>query len=292
MTRPTTWTDPADPLTRLPKVSLHDHLDGSLRPETLIELADAAGVALPRHTPRELQTWFRDFAILEPRRDWEDLFGLSTSLMQTAPQLHRVAREYVHTLAADGVVYAETRWAPEKHLGGGLSMDAAVEAVHDGLDAGMREVGEAGHRVTVRQVLSVMRTGVSDDEVVAAAERGRAAGVVGIDLAGHEEGHPAHAHARAFTRAAHAGVHRTVHAGEADGAGSIADALATCAAERIGHGARTRADRLQPLAAHTPPPPGSAPRRDRGRPGPSALQHTARRAGRRARRRLPRRGRR
>lgn len=238
MIRPTTWTDPADPLTRLPKVSLHDHLDGSLRPETLIELADAAGVALPRHTPAELQTWFRDFAILEPGRDWEDLFGLSTSVMQTAPQLHRVAREYVHTLAADGVVYAETRWAPEKHLGGGLSMDAAVEAVHDGLDAGMREVAEAGHRVTVRQVLSVMRTGASDEEVVAAAERGRAAGVVGIDLAGHEEGHPAHAHARAFARAAHAGLRRTVHAGEADGAGSIADALATCAAERIGHGAR------------------------------------------------------
>ncbi|MDQ1130855.1 hypothetical protein [Microbacterium sp. SORGH_AS_0888] len=117
-------------------------------------------------------------------------------------------------------------------------MDEAVVAVHDGLDAGMRDVAGAGHRVTVRQVLSVMRTGVSDDAVVAAAERGAGAGVVGIDLAGHEEGHPAHAHAAAFARAARAGLRRTVHAGEAEGAVSIADALTTCAAERIGHGAR------------------------------------------------------
>ncbi|MEV7694189.1 adenosine deaminase family protein [Microbacterium sp. NPDC089189] len=238
MSRPTTWIDENDPLVTRPKVALHDHLDGSLRPETLIELAVDARVTLPRTQPRELQYWLRNFGTVEPGRDWEDLFGLSTSVMQTAAHLRRVAREYVHTLAADGVVYAETRWAPEKHLAGGLRMDDAVDAVWAGLGQGMSDVRELGHPVEVRQILSIMRTGTVGHEVVDAASRGADVGVVGIDLAGHEEGHPARDHADAFHRAEMLGIRRTVHAGEADGAASIADALATCAAERIGHGAR------------------------------------------------------
>ncbi|MCC4908915.1 adenosine deaminase family protein [Microbacterium sp. cx-59] len=238
MSHPTTWIDANDPLVTLPKIALHDHLDGSLRPETLIELATDAGVPLPRTEPGELQYWLRNFGTVEPGRDWEDLFGLSTSVMQTSAQLRRVAREYVHTLAADGVVYAETRWAPEKHRAAGLRMDEAVAAVWDGLELGMRDVRALGHSVEVRQILSIMRTGAVGDEVVDAAAAGADLGVVGIDLAGHEEGHPARDHADAFQRAAARGIRRTVHAGEADGAASIADAIATCAAERIGHGAR------------------------------------------------------
>jgi adenosine deaminase len=241
VTESLTWVDANDPLRRLPKVALHDHLDGSLRPETLIDLATASGIALPRTNPSDLQVWLRDFAELEPGRDWEDLFGLSTSVMQSAPQLRRVAREYVETLVADGVVYAEARWAPEKHLAGGLTIGETVEAVHDGLDEGMADARRVGHVVEVRQLLSVMRTGQSGAEIVAAAARSADAGVVGVDLAGHEEGHPAHEHAIAFDSAAELGLHRTIHAGEAAGAPSIADALDTCHAERIGHGVREAA---------------------------------------------------
>lgn len=238
----TTWVDPTDPLVSLPKVSLHDHLDGSLRPETILELAAASGSFVPRADPSALQHWLSNFAEEEPGGDWELLFGLSTSVMQTPEQLRRVAREYVETVVADGVVYAETRWAPEKHLAGGLSMDEAVAAVAEGLDAGVTAARADGRSIEVRQILSIMRTSDRDDEVLAAALRNRDAGVVGVDLAGHEEGHPAHLHAAAFEGARAAGLRRTVHAGEADGVASILDALETCHAERIGHGARLAED--------------------------------------------------
>ncbi len=238
----TTWVDPTDPLARRPKVSLHDHLDGSLRPETILELASASGSFVPRTDPVALQHWLSNFAEEEPGGDWELLFGLSTSVMQTPGQLRRVAREYVETVVADGVVYAETRWAPEKHLAGGLSMDEAVAAVAEGLDAGVTAARADGRSIEVRQILSIMRTSDRDDEVLAAALRNRDAGVVGVDLAGHEEGHPAHRHAAAFEGARAAGLRRTVHAGEADGVASILDALETCHAERIGHGARLAED--------------------------------------------------
>ncbi|QHC65910.1 adenosine deaminase [Rathayibacter sp. VKM Ac-2759] len=237
----TTWVDPADPLAALAKVSLHDHLDGSVRPATLLELAAESGAPVPRQDPEALQHWFTHFAELEPGADWELLFGLTTSVMQTAPQLRRIAREYVGTLAADGVVYAETRWAPEKHLARGLSMDEALAAVQDGLDAGMRDAARDGRPVLVRQLLSIMRTADRGPEVVAAALRNRDA-VVGIDLAGHEEGRPAREHAEWFRLAAAHGLSRTVHAGEMAGADSIEDALDSCAAQRIGHGARLAED--------------------------------------------------
>lgn len=248
----TTWVDPTDPLAPLPKVSLHDHLDGSLRPETILELAAATGTPVPRRDPGALQHWLTHFAEEEPGGDWELLFGLSTSVMQTPAQLRRVAREYVETAVADGVVYAETRWAPEKHLAGGLSMDEAVAAVAEGLEAGMTAARADGRLIEVRQILSIMRTSDRDDEVLAAALRNRDAGVVGVDLAGHEEGHPAHRHAEAFAGARAAGLRRTVHAGEADGVASILDALESCHAERIGHGARLAEDltidgRLSPV---------------------------------------------
>jgi adenosine deaminase len=238
----TTWVDPTDPLAPLPKVSLHDHLDGSLRPETILELAAASGKRVPRTDPDALQYWLTHFAEEEPGGDWELPFGLSTSVMQTPEQLRRVAREYVETAVADGVVYAETRWAPEKHLAGGLSMDEAVAAVAEGLEAGMAAARAGGRFIEVRQLLSIMRTSDRDAEVLATALRNRDAGVVGVDLAGHEEGHPAHLHAAAFEGARAAGLRRTVHAGEADGVASIRDALETCHAERIGHGARLAED--------------------------------------------------
>ncbi|GAB3151749.1 adenosine deaminase family protein [Microbacterium neimengense] len=238
----TFWVDADDPLVRRPKVSLHDHLDGSLRPATILELAEEARVATPRRTPAALQRWLSHFAEEEPGADWELLFGLSTSVMQTREQLRRVAAEYVETLTADGVVYAETRWAPEKHLAGGLTMDEAVSAVADGIAEGTVNAARGGHEIVVRQVLSVMRTAHAGAAVLAAARRGIDAGVVGIDLAGHEEGHPARDHARIFEDAARAGLSRTVHAGEADGAESIRDAVALCHAQRIGHGARLAED--------------------------------------------------
>ena len=239
--RATTWVDHSDPLARLAKISLHDHLDGSVQPETLLALAAESGAPVPRHDPEALQHWFGNFAALEPGADWELRFGLTTSVMQTAPQLRRVAREYVATLAADGVVYAETRWAPEKHLARGLSMDEALAAVQDGLEAGMRDAAREGRPVLVRQILSIMRTAQHGREVVETALRNRDA-VVGLDLAGHEEGHPPAEHAEWFLLAAEHGLSRTVHAGEAAGVESILGALEHCSAQRIGHGARLAED--------------------------------------------------
>lgn len=238
----TDWLDPHDPFVRYPKVALHDHLDGSVLPTTLIELALADGHWLPTSDPEELQRWYRGTSELPPPEDWELLFSLSTSVMQTPENLRRVASEYVATAAEDGVVYAETRWAPEKHQLGGMTLDDAVLAVRDGLEEGMAAAERAGRRIVVVQLLSAMRNTDRSLEIAALAARHVDAGVVGLDLAGHEEEYPAHLHADAFQLARAEGVRRTVHAGEMDGAASVEDALESCAAERIGHGARVVED--------------------------------------------------
>src|SRR5690606_2135767 len=144
-------------ITELPKVSLHDHLDGGLRPQTIIELADEIDLDLPASDASGLGQWFADSSNSGSLVEYQKTFDVTTGVMQTRGGLERVAREFVQDLHADGVVYGEIRWAPEQHLTRGLSLDEAVEAVQDGLDAGVDDVTSAGGRIRVGQLVSAMR---------------------------------------------------------------------------------------------------------------------------------------
>ena len=124
----------------LPKVSLHDHLDGGLRPQTIIDIAGELGVDLPAHDAHELGAWFANQANSGSLVEYLKTFGVTLSVMQTAENLARVAREFVEDLHADGVIYGEIRWAPEQHLTSGLSLDGAVDAVQGGIDDGIAAV--------------------------------------------------------------------------------------------------------------------------------------------------------
>ena len=232
------WADAGDPLLALPKVTLHDHLDGSLRPETMLELADAQGVGLPYRDPGELARWFQGL-IAEPAVDyWDEKFGLTTRLMQSPENLARAAYEFVLDLAADGVVYGETRWAPEKHTLAGMSLDDAVTAVADGLSAGERAARQAGYGIRVRQLLCAMRTSDRSAEIAALTVKHLGASVAGFDLAGEEAGHPASHHAEALRLLDEARVPYTLHVGEHAGVDSIRDTLDSGHPLRLGHGVR------------------------------------------------------
>ncbi|SFR86117.1 adenosine deaminase [Agromyces sp. CF514] len=226
----------------LPKVSLHDHLDGGLRPQTIIELADAAGVDVPVHDADELGTWFADKADSGSLVEYLKTFDLTTAVMQTREGLTRVAREFVQDLAADGVVYGEIRWAPEQHLARGLSLDEAVEAVQAGLDAGIDDARNLGHAIRTGQLVTAMRHADRGLEIAELAVRHRDRGVVGFDIAGAEAGFPASRHRTAFDFLAGQYLPVTVHAGEADGLESIRSALFDGRALRLGHGVRLAED--------------------------------------------------
>lgn len=226
----------------LPKVSLHDHLDGSLRAATLIELAEQTGHQLPSSDPGQLAEIFRTNADSGDLVKYLETFAHTTAVMQTAQNLQRVAREYVEDLAADGVVYAEVRWAPEQHTAAGLTLDQAVEAVQSGIEQGVESVAENDGIIAVGQLVSAMRQADNGDEIVELALRHRDSGVVGFDIAGPEAGFPASKFSAAFTRLAEEMLPTTVHAGEADGVGSIRDALVHGRAQRLGHGIRIAED--------------------------------------------------
>jgi adenosine deaminase len=231
----------------LPKISLHDHLDGALRPETIIELGVEAGVDLPSTDPTALAEWVFMQCNAGSLTEYLKPFDLTTAVMQTEAQLERVARDWVLDIAAEGVIYAETRWAPEQHLNAGLTLDAAVEAVQRGLDAGVAEVLAAGGAADggdlhVGQVLCAMRHADRSLEIAQLALRHRDRGVVGFDIAGAENGFSAALHAPAFRLLAENQFPATVHAGEADGVASITSALVDGHALRLGHGVRLAED--------------------------------------------------
>lgn len=219
-------------LRRAPKVLLHDHLDGGLRPETVVSLAGELGHRLPATDPDELAAWFFQGGRGGDLGVYLEAFGHTVALLQTASALTRVARECGEDLDADGVAYAEVRYAPELSTAGGLSLDAVFDAIAEGFAAGPATI-------EVRLLACVMRQDDRGLEVVEAALRARDRGVevVGVDLAGPEAGFPASRHARALRRARDGGLHLTLHAGEAAGVASIADALDQ-GAERLGHGVR------------------------------------------------------
>ncbi|MCH8560225.1 adenosine deaminase [Nesterenkonia sp. LB17] len=229
-------------LRNLPKVSLHDHLDGSLRPETLIELAAEIGHELPSQDSEELAERFRQNANSGSLEKYLEAFAHTTAVMQTPQNLRRVAKEYVEDLAADGIIYSEVRWAPEQHQEQGLSLDEAVEAVQEGLNQGMETVAEQDGVIVVGQLVSAMRQSDRADEIVEVALRHRDKGVVGFDIAGPEAGFPPSRFADAFTRLATEMFPTTVHAGEGDGIESVRDALVSGRAQRLGHGVRVAED--------------------------------------------------
>ncbi|TAL41550.1 MAG: adenosine deaminase [Salinibacterium sp.] len=229
-------------ITTLPKVSLHDHLDGGLRPQTIIELADDIGFELPVKDPVQLAQWFAGQSSSGSLVEYLKTFDLTTAVMQTQEGLVRVAREFVLDLAADGVIYGEIRWAPEQHLTHGLTLDQAVEAVQEGLDAGVEDARESGTSIRVGQLLTAMRHAERGIEIAELAARHRTHGVVGFDIAGAEAGFPASNLREAFDYLAHAFIPTTVHAGEADGLESIRSALFDGRALRLGHGVRLAED--------------------------------------------------
>ena len=218
----------------MPKVMLHDHLDGGLRPGTVIDLADDIGYTdLPTHDPVELARVLTAGANRGHLNLYLDAFRHTVGVMQTRHALYRVAREAAEDLADDGVVYAEIRFAPELHTELGLTLDEVVHAVLDGFSD-----GSADGRIKVRALLTAMRTAARSQEIAELAVRHRDNGVVGFDIAGAEAGWPPSRHLDAFQYIHRENFHVTIHAGEGFGLPSIWEAVQYCGAERLGHGVR------------------------------------------------------
>ena len=227
----------AEQIRRAPKVLLHDHLDGGLRPQTIIDLAPE-GHVLPASDAESLGRWFEESASSGSLERYLETFDHTVAVMQTAEALRRVARECVEDLAEDGVVYAEVRYAPEQHVSGGLSLEQVVEAVRDGFAEGEERARAAGTPIVVRQLLTAMRHQARSQEIAELVVRYRDQGVLGFDIAGAEAGYPPTRHLAAFEYLQRENAHFTIHAGEAFGLPSIWQALQWCGADRLGHGVR------------------------------------------------------
>ncbi|GAB2912557.1 adenosine deaminase [Rhodococcus aerolatus] len=224
---------------RAPKVLLHDHLDGGLRPATVLELAHETGYsALPAQDEAGLARWFRESADSGSLPRYLETFAHTVGVMQTADALFRVAQECAEDLADDGVVHAESRFAPEQHTEAGLSLDEVVEAVLAGFRAGESAAAQRGRPIRVGVLVTAMRHAARSREIAELAVRFRDVGVVGFDIAGAEAGYPPTRHLDAFEYLRQANAHFTIHAGEAFGLPSIHEALQWCGAERLGHGVR------------------------------------------------------
>jgi adenosine deaminase len=221
-----------------PKAVLHDHLDGGLRPETIVEIAAEIGHELPAATPEALDRWFVEAAGSGSLVRYLATFEHTVAVMQRAADIRRVAAECVADLAADGVVYAEVRYAPEQHLAAGLGLDEVVEAVQAGVDEATAVVRADGGEIVVRQILTALRHAAMSREIAELAVRHRDKGVCGFDIAGAEAGYPPTRHLDAFEYLQRQNAHFTIHAGEAFGLPSIWQALQWCGAERLGHGVR------------------------------------------------------
>lgn len=229
-------------LNSLPKVSLHDHLDGGVRPQTIIDIARELGLDIPATDADDLGAWFAHQADSDSLVEYLKTFDVTISVMQTAEGLARVAREFVEDLHRDGVIYGEVRWAPEQHVSRGLSLDEAVDAVQGGIEDGIESVARAGGRIRIGQLVSAMRQADNGLEIAQLAVRHRDHGVVGFDIAGPEDGFPPSKLCGAFDYLAEHFFPATVHAGEAAGLDSIRGALVDGRALRLGHGVRIAED--------------------------------------------------
>ncbi|CAN5741913.1 adenosine deaminase [soil metagenome] len=219
---------------RAPKALLHDHLDGGLRPQTVVELAKEYGYdGLPTHDVEELSTWFNRGAKRNDLVLYLETFAHTIGVMQHRDAIERVACECAEDLAADGVVYAEVRMAPELCTEAGLTLDEVMEAITEGFKR-----GSGGTDLVIFAIASAMRTAARSLEIAELAVRWRDAGVVGFDIAGAEAGYPPTRHLDAFQYVMRENFHATIHAGEAFGLPSIWEAVQWCGAQRLGHGVR------------------------------------------------------
>src|ERR1035441_4520279 len=228
----------------VPKVLLHDHLDGGLRPQTILELARETGYSdLPGDNAEELTRRLTEGAHRGHLEIYLDAFRHTVAVMQTPDALRRVAAECAEDLAADGVVYAEVRFAPELHTERGLSLDEVVQAVLEGFRLGSSvSQARAGRRITVYALLTAMRTAARSLEIAELAVRYRDEGVVGFDIAGAEAGWPPSRHLDAVQYIKRENFRIPIHAGEAFGLRSIWEAVQWCGTERLGHGVRIADD--------------------------------------------------
>lgn len=233
-----------------PKVLLHDHLDGGLRPATVLDLAHRHGYRdLPVDDEAGLAEWFRTAADSGSLEKYLETFAHTVGVMQTRDGLERVARECAEDLADDGVVYAEVRFAPEQHLTQGLSLDEVMEAVLAGFADGAAQAAARGRPIVVRTLVTAMRHAARSREIAELTVRFRDRGAVGFDIAGAEAGFPPSRHLDAFELMQEANAPFTIHAGEAFGLPSIHEALSYCNADRLGHGVRVIDDIQLPAGA-------------------------------------------
>jgi adenosine deaminase len=228
-----------DTITAAPKALLHDHLDGGLRPATIVDLAREYGYRdLPTEDVDDLAAWFRRGADRKSLELYLDTFAHTVGVMQHPGAIARVAAECAQDLAADGVCYAEVRFAPELSTAGGLTPDEVTTAVLEGFRIGMERAAKAGHPIVVRALLTAMRQAARSMEIAELAVARREDGVVGFDIAGPEAGYRPTRHLDAFEHVRRENFHITIHAGESFGLPSIWEALQICGAERLGHGLR------------------------------------------------------
>lgn len=240
-------TIPLAILSSMPKVVLHEHLDGGPRTATLIELAAGRGVKLPSTDPAALTNWFYDTATSGSLGGYLATFDTVNAVLQDAESLERVAEEYVADLVADGVIYAEIRFAPERHVERGLSMTQVVAAVARGLRAGM-----AKSSIDVRMIICAVRNLNRSLEVATLVSNDPTGLVVAFDLAGGEDGNPPRNHNAALRHLQAAGRPYTLHAGEIPSLPSLREALQTYGADRIGHGVAMLRDVDPITGAHGP----------------------------------------
>ena len=252
-------TPTSDQIKRVPKALLHDHLDGGLRPETIIEIAQQIGYKkLPTDDPKQLADWFEESCNSHSLVRYLETFSHTIAVMQSKEAIIRVSRECAIDLARDGVVYAEVRGAPELFTEQGLTLDQVVEATLEGYKQGMAEAAREGNKIRVESLLCGMRQNDRSQEVAAAVVKYRNKGVVGFDIAGPEDGFPPTNQLETFEYLRKENAHFTIHAGEAYGLPSIWEAIQICGAERLGHGVRIIDDidfsgdkpRLGPLASY------------------------------------------
>ena len=252
-------TPTSDQIKRVPKALLHDHLDGGLRPETIIEIAQQIGYKkLPTDDPKKLADWFEESCNSHSLVRYLETFSHTIAVMQSKEAIIRVARECAIDLARDGVVYAEVRGAPELFTEQGLSLDQVVEATLEGYKQGMAEAASEGNKIRVESLLCGMRQNNRSQEAAAAVVKYRNKGVVGFDIAGPEDGFPPSNQLETFEYLRKENAHFTIHAGEAYGLPSIWEAIQICGAERLGHGVRIIDDidfsgdkpKLGPLASY------------------------------------------
>ena len=228
----------AEQVKRLPKALLHDHLDGGLRPQTIIDIAKEIGHELPSYDAVELAEWFRASCDSGSLVRYLETFAHTVAVMQRREDIVRVARECAVDLARDGVVYAEVRMAPELLTEKGLTLSAAIEAILEGFSAGEKEAKTEGNTIRVTLLLCGMRQNQLSQEVAELAVKYRERGVVGFDIAGPEDGFPPSDQLDTFEYLRRENAHFTIHAGEAYGLPSIWEAIQLCGAERLGHGVR------------------------------------------------------